>query len=250
MASADRIDPERIGEAFQEATKYSPRRPVRSKGYDPVEERKSYPDAARVALPPPPDDPGPGLWETVRSRRSRRDFTGEPMALEALSRVLWAAQGVTASMGPHRFRAAPSAGALYPCETYVAVNRVEGLDAGVYHYEVYEHALARLRRGDVAEETAAAAAGQKMCARAACNLVWTAVIPRSGAKYRQRCFRYIYLDAGHIAQNAALAAVGIGLGSCQIAAFFDDMVNALVGADGAMETAVYMTALGACRGGR
>ena len=239
-----------VGEAFQEGTKYHPDRPVRSEGYAPVAERKTYPQAERTPLPAPVEEGGPDLWETVRGRRSCRAYASTPLKLEDLSQVLWAGQGVTARMGAYRFRAAPSAGALYPCETYAAVRSVEGLSPGVYHYDVHEHALEALRSGDVSGEVAAAACGQPFCAQAACVLIWTAVVPRCGAKYRQRAFRYIYLDAGHIAQNVALAAVGLGLGTCQVAAFFDEEVNAVVGADGRMETAVYMTSVGVPKRGR
>ena len=239
-----RVNPHRIGEAFQEGTKYFPDRPVRSAGYDAAPERKVYPDAKRFQLPSPKSDGGAALWDVVAKRRSVRAYADAPVSLDELSQLLWAAQGVTAEMGGHKFRATPSAGALYPCETYVVANRVDGVDSGVYHYEVHEHELALLKPGEFGHEAAAAACGQAMCARAACVFIWTAVIPRCGAKYRQRAFRYVYLDAGHIAQDVALAAVALGLGSCQIAAFFDDKVNAIVGADGRAEAAVYMTSVG------
>jgi SagB-type dehydrogenase family enzyme len=74
--------------------------------------------------------------------------------------------------------------------------------------------------------------------------VWTALFARSKWKYRQRGYRYVYLDAGHIAQNVALAAVALGLGSCQIAAIYDDEVNALLGVDGVEESAIYLTVIG------
>jgi len=74
--------------------------------------------------------------------------------------------------------------------------------------------------------------------------VWTAVFERSKWKYKQRAYRYIYLDAGHIAQNVALSAVALGLGSCQIGALYDDEANALLGVDGVHESTIYMTAVG------
>jgi SagB-type dehydrogenase family enzyme len=83
-----------------------------------------------------------------------------------------------------------------------------------------------------------------MAAMAPVVLLWTAVVDRSSWKYRQRAYRYIYLDAGHIGQNIALAAEGLGLGSCAIGALYDDEVNELVGADGRDETAVYLTTVG------
>jgi len=74
--------------------------------------------------------------------------------------------------------------------------------------------------------------------------VWVAVIQRSRQKYRQRAYRYIYLDSGHLAQNLYLAATAMNLGCCAMAAFFDEEVNQIVDVDGAEETAVYLAAIG------
>jgi len=164
--------------------------------------------------------------------------------MEELSQLLWAAQGITRYQRGFGFRTAPSAGALYPIETYLIANRVETLEKGAYHYSVANHALHTLRLGDLAEEAARAALDQRMCRDAAVVFVWTAVFQRSKWKYDQRAYRYIYLDAGHIAQNVALAAVALALGACQIGALYDEEVNRLVGVDGEQESAIYMTAVG------
>ena len=83
-----------------------------------------------------------------------------------------------------------------------------------------------------------------MCAAAPVVFVWTAIVERAKWKYRQRGYRYIYLDAGHIAENLALAAVSLGLGACQIGALFDDEINTILGVDGQEETAIYMSVVG------
>jgi SagB-type dehydrogenase family enzyme len=141
-------------------------------------------------------------------------------------------------------RAAPSAGALYPIETYVVVNAVSGIEPGVYHYGPERHELDLIRVGDFGPEFARAALDQRMAARASVVFAWTAVFERSKWKYKQRAYRYVYLDAGHIAQNVALAAVALGLGSCQIAAIYDDEANALLQVDGSSESTLYMTVVG------
>ncbi len=91
---------------------------------------------------------------------------------------------------------------------------------------------------------ARAALDQGMAAEANAVFAWTALFERSKWKYRQRAFRYVYLDAGHIAQNLALAAVSLGLGSCQIAALYDDEVNSLLGVDGTEESILYLSVVG------
>ncbi len=135
-------------------------------------------------------------------------------------------------------------------ETYLVVHTVEGTDKlppiepGIYHYAVEKHQLEQLQIGDFQMEIAQAALDQEIAAWADVVFVWTAVFERSKWKYKQRAYRYIYLDAGHIAQNVALGAVALGLGSCQIAAIYDDEVNALLGVDGVEESAIYMTVVG------
>jgi SagB-type dehydrogenase family enzyme len=121
---------------------------------------------------------------------------------------------------------------------------VEEIDPGIYHYDVVRHRLEQLRLGDFRMETARAALDQQMAARANVVFIWTAVFERSKWKYRQRAYRYVYLDAGHIAQNLALAAVALDLGSCQIAALYDDEANDLLGVNGVEESTIYMTAVG------
>ncbi|MHB1317376.1 MAG: SagB/ThcOx family dehydrogenase [Anaerolineae bacterium] len=205
---------------------------------------KDYPDAPRIALPAPDTLGGDGLWDLLQSRRSARSYDDDPLSLAQVSQLLWATDGATRQAGGALLRTAPSAGAVYPIETYIAAHAVDGIPQGLYHYQVREHALALLTPGDQRLAVSAAALDQGMAADAGLVLIWSAVFGRTTWKYRQRGYRYVYLDAGHIAQNAALAAVALGLGSCQIAALFDDEANALLGLDGESESVIYMTAVG------
>ena len=237
---------EGIGDRFQGETKY-----IRDKlpaGYLDWGKKpgpyKAYPDAPKVKLPKPAGAGGMPIWGAVGKRRSVRDFRSSSLRAADLSQLLWASQGVTRVMGEYALRSAPSAGALYPVETYLSVQMVEGIEAGIYHYGVREHELDLLRTGDFRAAVAEAALDQGFLAEAAVVFAWTAVFARSKWKYKERAYRYVYLDAGHIAQNVALAAVALGLGSCQIAALYDDEVNAVLGVDGKEESILYMTALG------
>ncbi len=209
---------------------------------------KTYPEAPRVALPPQTSRfgaPGDaGLLDALARRRSVREYGPPPLQLDELGGLLWAAAGVTARQMGFAFRTAPSAGGLFPIEHYVVANAVTGLEPGVYHYAVLDKALELLRGGDHRVAVAHAALDQAIAAEADAVFVWTAVLERSRWKYGQRFARYIFLDAGHIAENVALAAVALGLGSCQIAAFFDDEAAALLGVDEDEEPVVYMTTVG------
>ncbi len=206
---------------------------------------KQYPaNLKRFDLEKPDRSGGEPLYHLLQQRRSVRNYNPDKVLGSKLSQVLWASQGITLSTEYHQFRTAPSAGGLFPIETYCVINNVDDFPAGVYHYQVSYHSLVLLKEGNFSLDLARAALGQKMMRDASFNLVWTAMIDRSKWKYDQRAYRYIYLDAGHIAQNTALAAVSSGLGSCQIGAFFDEEVEQILGVDGEKEFVIYMTSVG------
>lgn len=235
-----------IGDRFQQETKYR-RDQMSAGGLDwasQPETYKRYSDRPEIALPQALPVSGIELDRVLRTRRSVRHYTPEPVTLQELSYLLWASNGIQRRENGWEFRTVPSAGALYPIETYLAANRVENLAAGVYHYNIAGHSLEQLKEGDYGSASARAALGQSMCAECAVVFVWTAVFERCRWKYKQRAYRYVYLDAGHVAQNLALAAAGLGLGTCQIGAIFDDEANEIVGVDGTEESVVYMSAVG------
>ena len=126
----------------------------------------------------------------------------------------------------------------------MVANDVEGLEQGLYHYDVLGRALERLYAVDLRLPIARAALDQRIAAEAQAVFVWTAVLERSRWKYGERFLRYVLLDAGHIAENVALAATALGLGTCQIAAFFDDEAAAILGVDPELEPVVYMSTAG------
>jgi SagB-type dehydrogenase family enzyme len=235
-----------IGDRFQKETKYR-RGKLLGGMLDWLNKPsiyKEYSGSKKIALLVPKSVGRMSFDDVVRKRRSIRSFSPKYVNKEQLGCLLWASTGVQRKQGGYEFRTVPSAGALYPIETYLVVNNVEDLARGVYHYSVKEHLLEELKLGDFREEVTLAALGQRMCMEAAVVFIWTAVFFRSKWKYKQRAYRYIYLDAGHIAQNLALSATSIGLGSCQIGALYDDELNQIVNVDGSEESAIYMSAVG------
>jgi len=205
---------------------------------------KQYPEAQQIELPAFEPARAVSLDKTLRQRKSIRDFQARPLSKGQLAYLLWASTGIQRVEDGYEFRTAPSAGALYPIETYVVANNVKSLEPGVYHYAIRAHQLEQLELRDLRQQIAAAALGQRMCATAAAIFIWTAVFERSKWKYGQRAYRYIYLDAGHIAENLALAAVSLNLGTCEIGALYDDHVNAIIGIDGKEESTICMAAAG------
>jgi len=237
---------EGIGDRYHRETKYHPDR-MSGGGLDWASKPplyKEYPGRPRIELPRPAPAAAMSLDEALRTRTSVRDYSDEPLSLENLSYLLWATAGIQRVERGHAFRTSPSAGALYPIETYVVANNVRGLRPGLYHYVVKSHQLEELRTGDLRVPTARAALGQRICHDAAAVFVWTAVFERSKWKYKQRAYRYIYMDAGHIGQNLYLAATGLKLGACTVGALFDDDLNTLLAIDGVGESGIYMAAVG------
>ena len=236
-----------IGERFHEETKYAAGRMGYALDWQNMPEpHKNYASPiATIALPEPLIGRPANVWEVFGRRRSTRVFSpAQSLPLDSLSSLLWSTQGITAIEGEWYFRAAPSAGALYPIETYILARAVEGLEQGIYHFRPHMFDLEFIKQGDFATLLADAALGQDMIREAQATFIWTAIVARSTWKYRQRAYRYIYMDAGHIAQNLYLAGTAAGLGVCAVGAFFDDQVNDLIAIDGVEETTVYLASVG------
>ena len=235
-----------VGDDFQTGTKYS--RDQRLGGNlnwaNKPETYKSYPSSKTIQLPKSLQEATIGFTEVLRRRKSIRAFSNQPLSMGDLGFLLWASTGIQRVEHGYEFRTAPSAGALYPIETYIAANNVEDVEEGIYHYNIKNHLLEEIKTGNFGDALAHAALDQKMCATASVVFIWTAVFRRSKWKYKQRAYRYIYLDAGHVAENLALAAASITCGSCQVGAFFDDEINSIVGIDGTEESAICLSVVG------
>jgi SagB-type dehydrogenase family enzyme len=161
-----------------------------------------------------------------------------------LSLFLFGMSGLNRIFPQYAFRTTPSAGGLYPIEIYPIANNIKDLEQGLYHYDIREHSLKFLKEGDFRRKVAEGCLDQNIAYTSAINFIWTAMIGRSQWKYLQRCFRYIYLDAGHIGQNFYLIAEALGLGACTIGALYDDELNQFLEIDGQTETAIYVGVVG------
>ncbi|MGB9741710.1 MAG: SagB/ThcOx family dehydrogenase [bacterium] len=175
-----------------------------------------------IILPQPDTVGRVTVEQALKHRRSVRSFTAEPLGIEDVSQLLWAAQGRT---GKSWGRTAPSAGATYPMEVFLVAGRVTGLDSGIYQYLVEHHALKPVRRGDFRNELAGAALGQNAISSAPAVLVLTCEYQRTTARYGERGIRYVHMEAGHIGQNVSLECVARGLGTVMIGAFIDASVQ-------------------------
>jgi hypothetical protein len=172
-----------------------------------------HPDRhGRIGVPPPPGEPSsrnirrrdppasaalPGapaadLWQTLARRRSLRQYQDRYLTQEELAALVWATQGVTLSTQNYLLRTAPSAGALYPVETYVAVQKVEDMEPGLWHLHLPDFSLELLKEMDTRQLLVQACLGQRFMGEAAVNFIWTGILNRSLWKYRERAIRYLF----------------------------------------------------------
>ncbi len=178
--------------------------------------------AERIGLPPPAPNRQMTVEAAIRSRRSIREFGPGSITIDEISQILWAAQGITDRAG---YRAAPSAGALYPLEISLIAGDIRSLPAGIYRYSPPAHALDAGSAGDRRAAIAEAALSQRWIADAAAILILAAVEERTTVKYGRRGIRYVHIEIGHAAQNVYLQAAALGLGTTIVGAFKDNEVK-------------------------
>lgn len=205
-------------------------------------------DRPSVVLPEVLRTPQP-FDEIIGRRRTRRDFSAQPLPLAALSTVLFHTFGVTGEIVtkagvPWKRRAAPSAGALYPLEIYLGVRHVEGLGAGLYHYHSDSHTLRHLDGGDPTERLVSICCDQPQAGQSAAAVFFTLSFDKVRRKYGERGYRYALLDAGHAAQNLCLSCCAQDLAAMTTCGFFDNRANGWLGLDGVDEGAVYVAFIG------
>jgi SagB-type dehydrogenase family enzyme len=209
---------------------------------------KRLPHLRSTSLPEP-QLPTMSLGDALRRRRSVRDFAPEPLRLDELSTLLYAAYGITGAMAGgdpdddvQQLRTCPSGGALFPLELAVLANDVDGLSEGLHHYAPFEHLLEEF--GPVDEEAFTAAMVDRDYAEAPAVVLVSAVFWRSRFKYGQRGYRFALLEAGHLAQNLLLTATALGLGAFPIGGFYDRRLDDLLGLDGVNESSLYAVPVG------
>jgi len=240
-------DYDKYGDNFQQKSKYIRNElPIHALDWgNKPKTYKVYSNASKkIKLPEPILDPAIEFWSVIKNRHSTRKFSTEPLSMMDLSLFLFGMSGLNRVFPQFAFRTVPSAGGLYPIEIYPVINNVSGLERGLYHYDIQEHSLSLLKEGDFRSSVAEVCLDQKIAFNSAINFIWTAMIGRSQWKYLQRCYRYIYLDAGHIGQNFYLISEALGMGACTIGALYDDELNHFLEIDGKNETVLYVGTVG------
>jgi SagB-type dehydrogenase family enzyme len=200
-------------------------------------------------VPLPQPDRESELIKLFRRRRSSRSYLPNPLPLQNVATLLGGAYG----LGPPAElpgglklypRSAPSAGGLYPLELYALVQRVPGVGEGLHHYNAVSHILEPLSAGVTPRDIWQLLLAQSFLENANLVIFISAVFERTLKKYGSRGYRYILLEAGHVAQNICLLAVEQKLGSLCLGGFADSKLNRFLGLDGINEAVIYCVGVG------
>jgi len=166
----------------------------------------------------------------IQNRRSIRHYTTEPLSLQDISQLMWAAQGITDQQT--KFRTVPSGGHTYPLEVYILIGRegVTGLNEGVYHYNPFNNTLEQILRTDVRSELSQAANGQPWVKEAPVNIIITGNYQKMINKYKDEKLstRFVDIEAGHAGQNIYLEVEARNLATVALGSFKDDMVHRIL----------------------
>jgi SagB-type dehydrogenase family enzyme len=198
-------------------------------GGEEMKASKSFKDSSgeeSFKLPEPKLSSKTSVEEALSKRRSVRDYEEDSLSIEEISQLLWSAQGITVKWGG---RTAPSAGALYPLEIYVAVGEVKGLKPGLYHYDPEKHIITKKADGDLRQKLTEASLYQDEITKAPATFVITAVYERTMKKYKERGIQYVHMEVGAVAENIYLQAETLNLGTVFMGAFEDEKVKKVLG---------------------
>jgi SagB-type dehydrogenase family enzyme len=206
-------------------------------------------DALLIDLPSPREVAlGPtDLFELIERRQSRREYSDKPITLQELSFLLWATQGVKRIVrdGFATLRTVPSGGSRHAFETYLAVNRVVGLEPGIYRYLALEHKLIHVSSPpDLPAKVGKACFGQDFAGTAAAVFFWSCIPYRCEWRYAVAAHKTLAQDSGHVCQNLYIACEALGLGTVAIGSYHQETADALCGLDGTDEFVIYAAPVG------
>lgn len=161
------------------------------------------------------------LEQALTQRRSVRQFSSEPIKRSQISQLAWAGQGITE---PQRgLRTAPSAGATYPLELLFAIPE------GLFVYRPTDHSLMQIGNQDIRSNLAVAASGAESISGAGCDIIITGSFRKLTDRFKNDARKYMYMEAGHVAQNILLQAVSLDLGAVPVGGFDKTQVRKACG---------------------
>lgn len=215
-------------------------------GMERYAEALNYESLPEIELPEP-EFFDVSLAQAIIKRESVRDFDPSPISFRAAAAVLHYSYGINRDNKetdyPRPFRNVPSGGGLFPLDIYFHNRSISDLKSGLYHYNPTTNSLRFLKKGDQTAHLTRILV-QPELGEASMILFISAQFERALFKYQDRGYRFILLDAGHVAQNMNLVATALGLGSVNIGGYFDRLADAFLGVDGLTQSTIYMVAVG------
>lgn len=205
---------------------------------------KTYPRVKKIALSSEP--PSADIFSVIEKRASRREYGHEAISVAQLGTFLKYSCGIVRDVPDQNpARAYPSGGGRYPLEVYPIIFKgSDDVPAGIYHYNVKEHALELLRQKEFAASEIAQLFSYEWAQKASMALVITAVFHRNQMKYGERGYRYILLEAGHLGENVYLVSQALGINCCAIGGMYDQKIEHELSIDGITESVVHAVILG------
>jgi SagB-type dehydrogenase family enzyme len=190
------------------------------------------------------------IYGCIKERRNTRLYSEGSLTLEELSYLLWATQGITGTnKGGLMLRTVPCSGATHTFETYLFINRIEGISQGIYRYLPAEHKLLFIHEiSEMDNKIDAITLDQpfvpNFAKRAAVVFAWSTTPYRSEWKYDISAHKKILIDVGHVCQNLYLASESLDAGACAIGIYDQKLVDEILGLDGDEEFVLYLGAVG------
>lgn len=204
---------------------------------------KSYPRLDEIILPKPDLPPRVSVKDALLLRQSSRNFSKKPITQDTLSTLLFYSAGLKNKKPPFYGRFYPSAGARYPLEVYLISLNTQ-VPRGLYHYYLKNHSLEELLTFDKFDFKSYFHPDQEWLLQSSCLIIITAMFKRIYKTYKDRGYRYILFEAGHLAQNFYLISTSLNISCCAMCGFKDDELNRLLDIDGTNESVLYVLAFG------
>lgn len=187
---------------------------------------------------------------TLDAISTTQELSKNTVNLNTLTRILYFSSGVTKKIkfpmpvGEFDFRAASCTGALYHIEIYAICSDMDGLDAGLYHFDPKDMKLNVLRKGDFREVLLNATSHDNTIKHSPVVLVFTDIFSRNSIKYQAREYRHAFWDCGTILSNTLAITTAHELSYKLITGFVDSQINDLLGLDSKKEAALVILPIG------
>jgi len=209
---------------------------------------KSYPRFKKTLLPKIFSKEEVSIQEVIIKERPMMEFARKSFSLEEISKILFYSAGITHTEKMDEkelsHRAYPSIGSRYPLELYPVLFQDNEIEPGIYHYNVKSHTLELILTGDYRNQIIYSTKNQEWIKNASLAILISAIFKRTEMEFGDRGYRYVLLEAGHLAQNLFLITASMSLTCDTIGEFLDDELNKLLDLDGTNEAIIYIMVIG------